>query len=82
MISRSDIPPFYLPQENCKVCEVFRDTPIPHTSPKRKRGTCGDSPSLAFRASGLSNLSLRVPRLACPTVFPALLGKPAVAPNR
>ncbi|MGA2031823.1 MAG: hypothetical protein ABSG68_06185 [Thermoguttaceae bacterium] len=35
-----------------------------------------------------SNLSLRVPRLACPTVFPALLGKPGtdrrlvVAPNR
>jgi hypothetical protein len=38
--------------------------------------------------NGLSSLSLRVPRLACPTVFPALLGKPGtdrrlvVAPNR
>ena len=31
--------------------------------------------------SGLSKLKLRVPRLACPTVFPALLDKPAVAPN-
>ena len=36
---------------------------------------------VAGRTSGLSKLSLRVPRLACPTVFPALLGKPAVAPN-
>jgi hypothetical protein len=34
-----------------------------------------------MRSSGLSTLSLRVPRLACPTVLPALLDKPAVAPN-
>ena len=72
-------------QSNCnRSGSVPLATPVAWLSP-RNRGQFSPGALAAGREEtgpdgAPTGLASRVPRLACPTVFPALLGKPAVAP--